>query len=207
MSGKLCGHRSGSGRACRRKAGAGTDHPGEGLCDRCEAEARAERDLTDPDVRAELLAYIRDHHGVSVREAAAAVGVKRKDVKQLRIVDAEFEEDYREARGWAVEQVEDKLVRVALDDGNPSQVRAATTYLRAHHPAYRDTRTTRLEGQVDVRAVPYIDFDRIGPEKTARVRTLLAELRELAAEGAPDPDELPRDGRPALELLPAADAG
>lgn len=66
--------------------------------------------------------------------------------------------------------------------------------LERRHPD-RYGRRTRIDGQVQLQAVPMID-----PSKGTLDELL--ELRRLLAKFAPDPTELQSDQRSALELLP-----
>lgn len=202
-----CGQPTATGRACRRTAGAGTQHPGEGPCDRHEHVPLADNQAAQQ----AFLEAVRAQPNVGIRTLIGQLGYRKRDVTDLIARDEEFAEAYAAARGRDLDRVEQTLWQVAQDIEHPSWQRANRFLLEARgEAAFRDVKYHRVDGTVDVRAVPYIDFDRIGPEKTARVRELLTELRELAAEGAPDPAELPKDGRAALELLPPAvvdDAG
>lgn len=64
--------------------------------------------------RAAFLAYVKDHPDCSVREACEEVGVRRKDVRALKRSSAEFEEDYRTARGYGQEQIMNSVVKLAI---------------------------------------------------------------------------------------------
>lgn len=73
------------------------------------------------------------------------------------------------------------------------QWQAAAWRLERRYPE-RYGRRTRLEGQVDVRAVPYVDTSKLDERD-------LAELHRILEKAQPSPEEVPRDGRPALELV------
>jgi hypothetical protein len=55
------------------------------------------------------------HKGCPIREAAAAAGVRRRDVKALIRGEAEFAEDYATARGRGVEQIHAQMVKLAIE--------------------------------------------------------------------------------------------
>jgi transposase len=73
------------------------------------------------------------------------------------------------------------------------QWQAAAWRLERRYPE-KYGRRTRLEGQVDVRGVPYLDIGKLTGEE-------LEQLSGLLRKAAPVPEELPRGGRPALELV------
>jgi hypothetical protein len=58
---------------------------------------------------------VADHKGCSVRDACAAAGIRRRDVKALIRGDAEFAEDYAVARGRGVEQIHAQMVKLAIE--------------------------------------------------------------------------------------------
>jgi hypothetical protein len=69
----------------------------------------------NPPERKAFLEYVATHRGCSVREACAAAGVRRRDVKALIHGDAEFAEDYAVARGRGVEQIHAQMVKLAIE--------------------------------------------------------------------------------------------
>lgn len=71
-------------------------------------------ELTD-EQRGAFIEYVREHRECSIREAAEAVGVRRADVKALKKSSPEFEEDYRDARGYSNEQIVNAMVKQAID--------------------------------------------------------------------------------------------
>lgn len=72
------------------------------------------RDLTAEERQA-FVDYVRGHKGCSVWEACKQVGVRRKDVRALRKADSEFDEDYRVARGYGVEQILGGMVKLGIE--------------------------------------------------------------------------------------------
>ena len=73
-----------------------------------------DHDLTDEEKEA-FLGYVREHKDCSVREACEAVGLQRKDVRRLRKESVEFDDDYREARGYANEQMVNTFRKLAIE--------------------------------------------------------------------------------------------
>lgn len=72
------------------------------------------RELTD-DEREAVLAFVREHRGCSIREAALAAGVHRADVKKTRKESSDFEDDWRNAQGYGSETVMAQMVKLAID--------------------------------------------------------------------------------------------
>ena len=73
-----------------------------------------EHELTDEERKA-FLAYVTEHKDCSVREACDAVGLQRKDVRALRKASSEFDDDYREARGYSNEQMVNTFRKLAIE--------------------------------------------------------------------------------------------
>lgn len=74
------------------------------------------RELTD-DEKKKFLAYVEKHRGdpqFSVRHAADAAGVHRRDVRLTRKNQEDFDEDYRNARGYGHETVMDSMVELGI---------------------------------------------------------------------------------------------
>lgn len=62
-----------------------------------------------------FFAYITADPGCSVKDACLAAGVKRRDVRRLRREDAEFDEDYRTARGYGPQRVMGAMVKLGIE--------------------------------------------------------------------------------------------
>jgi hypothetical protein len=73
-----------------------------------------DHDLTSEEKDA-FLGYVREHQDCSVREACNAVGLQRKDVRRLRKESSEFDDDYREARGYGNEQMVNTFRKLAIE--------------------------------------------------------------------------------------------
>jgi len=75
-----------------------------------------DHDLTPEDQEA-FLEYIRTHQGDSIANACEALklGFHRKDVRRLLREDPDFDNAYRNARGYGNEQVVNTYRRVAVD--------------------------------------------------------------------------------------------
>ena len=73
-----------------------------------------EHELTQEEKDA-FLAYVREHQDCSVREACEAVGIQRRDVRALRKASHEFDDDYREARGYGNEQMVNTFRKLAIE--------------------------------------------------------------------------------------------
>ena len=73
-----------------------------------------EVEITDKQRQA-FLDYIREHPQASAREACAAVRIRRKHVRALRRMDADFDADYFEARGLTADSILAEVKRRAID--------------------------------------------------------------------------------------------
>jgi hypothetical protein len=84
------------------------------------------------------------------------------------------------------------LIAKAADDG---VWQASAWRLERRYPDRYGRRTRHdVSGRVDVRPTPYLDVSKL---TDAELATLTGLLRKAT------PEELPKDGKPALELLPA----
>jgi hypothetical protein len=171
------------GGRCRNQAGACPRHETLGPVSLAD----------DPAARAALLEHVRTHRACSLRQAAEAAGYHRRDAKQLLDADSEFRDLYREARGYDDDAIRQQIRKRAFATSNPSD-RLLLEMARANVAEYREAHRLRFEGKLDVRGVPYLDMDKL---TEAEQQTLIA----LTRKASPDPDALPRDGRPALELI------
>lgn len=185
-----CGRPTPTGRACRRKAGAGTDHPGQGPCDQHEHIPLEQ----NPDAQAGILELLRDP-AVTPKEAAEQHGYRRRDVKQLRQDDPEFEQAYREARGYGADRIVGEITWIAFDRGNPSQLRALQTLARGD-AELQALVNERIEHTGRIELQPRIVFDMSRLDEREQ-----RELLRLAEKAAPALDVLPPDARPPLELI------
>lgn len=73
-----------------------------------------DHDPTDEEWDA-LCDYIREHPDCSTREACAAVGLQRKDVRRVRKESVERDDDYRNARGYSDEQLVNTFRKLAVE--------------------------------------------------------------------------------------------
>jgi hypothetical protein len=86
------------------------------------------------------------------------------------------------------------LIAKAADDG---VWQASAWRLERRYPDRYGRRTRHdVSGRVDVRPTPYLDVSKLTGDELA---TLTGLLRKAT------PEELPKDGKPALELLPAVE--
>lgn len=185
-----CGQATASGRACRRVAGAGTDHEGTGPCDRHEHVPLGD----NPDAQVAILELLRDPT-VTPKEAAEKHGYRRRDVKQLRGEDPEFEQAYREARGYSADRIVGEITWIAFDRGNPSQLRALQTLARGD-PELQALVNERIEhtGRIELQPRPMVDMSLLTADEQR-------DLLRLLEKGSPSLEMLPPDARPALELV------
>jgi hypothetical protein len=192
-----CGALTDRGKPCRRTAGAGTAHPGHGPCDRHETRALAD----NPEAQTAILDLLRDP-AVTPRDAAEQHGYRRRDIRQLRNDDPEFEQAYRDARGYSADRIVGEITWIAFDRGNPSQLRALQTLAKGD-PELQAMVNERIEhtGRIELQPRPMADMGLL----TVPEQELFLALLEKAS---PPADGLPPDARPALELLagPRADA-
>lgn len=87
------------------------------------------------------------------------------------------------------------LIAKAADDG---VWQASAWRLERRYPDRYGRRTRHdVSGRVDVRPTPYLDVSKLTGDELAMLTGLLRKAQ---------PDELPKDGKPALELLPAVEA-
>lgn len=73
--------------------------------------------LLDEEETQAFLAYVEEHRGdpeFSVTSAAKALGLHRADVRLTREQVREFDEDYRNARGYGTEAVMNAMVRLGI---------------------------------------------------------------------------------------------
>jgi hypothetical protein len=159
------------------------------------------------EARTGFLEAIKKDPGASIRTLIEPLGYKRHDVQELLRVDEEFAEDYRHARGHDADAVLKEVRKVAFGPLNlPSKMRALQMLLKMT-PEYRFLASERHEiaGRVEVQGVPFLDVAKLGVlEEPRSYQDELAELRYLLEKAQPELSELPREGRPALELLPPA---
>lgn len=186
-----CGELTDKGRPCRRQAGAGTDHPGEGPCDRHEHRTLAD----NPAARQAFIDAVAADPALGIRAAVEPLGYKRRDVRELLNSDPDFAEAYAEARGRDLDRVEQTLWQVAQNPEHPSWQRANRFLLEARgDPAFRDVKYHRVDGDIRVQGVPMIDASKLTDRE-------LEQLVVLLKKASPSAEELPKDGRPALELV------
>lgn len=71
--------------------------------------------LLTAEERVAVLDYIREHKDCSVRQACEAVGALRKHFRATRKAEPEFDDDYREARGYSNEQMVGTFRKLAIE--------------------------------------------------------------------------------------------
>lgn len=180
------------GRPCRRNAGGGTDHPGEGPCAKHDDGSWRRVDFGENrEAQQAFLAAVKAEPALTLRELIEPLGYRKRDVTQLAESDSEFEDAYVEARGYDADAIRNELQRRAF--GGSDKLLEFVAKMRL--PEGRELQRQRLDGRLEVQAIPMIDPSRGTLEE-------LAELRRLLAKFSPAREALASDQRPALELLP-----
>lgn len=184
------------GRPCRRNAGGGTDHPGEGPCAKHDDGSWQRVDFaSNLEVQQAFLAAVRAEPERPIRDLIEPLGYHKRDVTQLAETDSEFEDAYVEARGYDADAIRNEIRKRAIEGGSDTLLKFLG---EMRLPEGRELRRTRFDGRLEVQAVPMIDPSRGTLEE-------LAELRRLLAKFSPAREALAPDQRPALELLPGAE--
>lgn len=199
------------GRPCRRYAGQGTEHRGEGRCSLHEEEAPALPPFAENlEARAAFLEAQRSLPWTPARELIEPLGYHKRDVQALADADPEFARQLEEARQQDPESIRREVHRRAFAKESD---RLLELIYKARVPEAAVLRQshTRLEGQVEHRAV-FADFSGLSAEgiSPARVAELAACRSEFEIVRAvlgwvqPAQEELPRGGQAPLELVEAA---
>lgn len=147
------------------------------------------------EARAAFLAGVRADKTAGIRELVEPLGYKRRDVTLLVDADPDFEADYVEARGYDHDSIRNELRKRAFDGGSD---RLLEFEAKMRLPEAQELLKHRVDGRLEVAAVPYLDLSKLTPE---RARLLV----ELLREATPTAEQLPPDGRPALELVMGGD--
>lgn len=180
------------GARCRRLAGANTDHEGEGPCSLHDDGTWEARDFaTDLEAQEAFIAAVAADRTQGTRKLIEPLGYHRRDVVALEAEDEEFRLRVEEARGWDPESLRREWWRRAVECESDRLLELA---VKTKLPEGAVLRQSRIDGQLDVRGVPFVDYSKLSPDE-------LADLRRLLEKGSPASEELPREGRPALELL------
>lgn len=195
---RRCGRRKvEDGRACRRNAGAGTDHPGVGPCVKHDDGSWA-RPAFAANVEAQdaFLAAVREKPESGIRELIEPLGYVRRDVVALSESNKDFESRYVEARGYDADAIRNELRRRAMGDGGSDRLLQFVAQLRL--PEARELQRMRIDGRVELQAVPVWDTSKLSLDEKRELRRLLEKAR-------PDVDVIESGQKPAAELLPPAD--
>lgn len=193
-----CEHpKSQDGKPCRRNAGAGTEHPGIGPCALHDdgdwqkvafaENVEAQEQFLDLVSKATAAGESR-----GIRELIETLGYRKRDVTELAKTNRDFDERYVEARGYDAETIRIELHRRAMS-GSDTLLKFEAE-MRLEEAAVLRQRSTRVDGQVDMRLHPVLDYSKLDEHD-------LAELRRILTKGAPEAKDVPRDARPALELV------
>lgn len=188
-----CGYtKSEDGHRCRRNAGANTDHEGEGPCSLHDDGTWEARDFaTDLEAQDAFIAAVAADRTQGTRALIETLGYHRRDVVALEAEDDDFRLRVEEARGWDPESLRREWRRRAFECESDRLLELAVK-TRLEEGAL--LRQSRIDGQLDVRGVPFVDYSKLTREE-------LDDLQRLLEKGSPNTAELPREGRPALELL------
>lgn len=196
-----------TGLPCRRDAGAGTEHFGRGPCsdhDEGWVDLQFSEDFEAQDA---FIAAVAEDQTKPTRELIEPLGYHKRDVNELELIDPDFRARLEEARGqdletlrreaWrrAIVEHSDRLLELLLKMKDPE-----AAVLRQSH--------TRFDGKLDVRAA-YADYtslrlDGISLERQRQLEACVTEFdyaKAIIGWMNPAADAVPREGRPALELL------
>lgn len=149
-----------------------------------------------PEIQNKIVAALRV--GCPLNTAAAYANVVSSTFNNWLRRGRDGEQPYR----GLVEQIDlaiaDGKMRdlVRIDQGADKDWRAAAWKLERRFPLEFGEKT---QSEITVQARPFIDVSKL---TVAEQQTLLA----LLEKGSPDADDVPKDGAPALALLPAASA-
>jgi len=148
---------------------------------------------TDTKAQEAFLQAVEADPNIGIKPAIEPLGYTRRDVKDLLTTDPDFLARYEEARQYDADTLRTELGKRAMGGSD----RLLEFIARMRLPEARELARIRLDGRVEHTAVPYLDYSKLDAHD-------LAELRRILEKGRPDPEGLPRGGRPALELLPGA---
>lgn len=197
------------GKLCRRNAGAGTDHPGEGPCANHDDGTWARVAFAENvEAREAFLAAVEADRGATTRSLIEPLGYHKRDVSELEKRDPEFAARLLEARGQDDESLRREWYRRAFDCESDRLLELKVKTQLPEAAVLRQTHT-RLDGQIDVRPVygnlESLDLDGISEARRRQIAACKTEFdlaKAVLGWMQPAPHEVPRDGRPALELLP-----
>lgn len=175
-----------------------SDHPSKELQAQRGQNWHEPRELTDEE-RQSVIDYITDNPHCSLREAAVNTGVHRSDIKLALKNDGDWLNDYREARGYAPEQIFKQMVRLGIEGVDEPLVSAGK--IVGTKRVYNDRVLTRLydtitpEGkaalanklgiEIDVNHSGSVELQK-GIGWDAVVETLRAAGKEVPALEAPE---------------------
>lgn len=145
----------------------------------------------DNEAQTAFLQQVEDNPDIGIKTAIEPHGYTRLDVKNLLASDDEFRSRYEEARKYDADSIRTELTKRAMGGSD----RLLEFVARLRLPEARELAKLRIEGRMEHTAVPYLDYSKLDAAD-------LADLRRILEKGRPDPQELPKGGRPALELLP-----
>lgn len=162
----------------------------------------------NPRERKLFLEYVESHKTCSVRDACAAAGVRRRDMRALIRGDSEFAEDYATARGRGVEQIHAQMVKLAIEGVDEPLVsmgqivgtkkvyseRLLQTMFNALTPEGRATLGNKLG----------IEINTGGGDVTLQEGVSLAETAAFMREHVPGFKDL-LEGEPAGEIVAETD--
>lgn len=139
------------GRRCRRNAGGGTDHPGEGPCARHDDGSwRRAAFADDEGARQAFLEAVRATPAAPIRELIEPLGFHKRDVTDLASSDAEFEDAYVEARGYDPEAIRAELRKRAFTGGSD---RLLEFIAKMRLPEAKELQRMRIDGRIEVQAI------------------------------------------------------
>jgi hypothetical protein len=197
-----------TGLPCRRDAGAGTDHWGEGPCSDHDDSTWTRVEFSE-DVEAQeaFLAAVEADPTKPTRALIEPLGYRKRDVHELEQIDPDFRGRLEEARGQDLETLRREAWRRAIEQSD----RLLELLLKMKDPEAAVLRqsSTRLDGQVDVRAMHYVDLsdlsvDSIRESRQAQLAGCSSEaeiVRVVVGWINPSRESLPEKGQPVLELV------
>jgi hypothetical protein len=146
---------------------------------------------TDTDAQEAFIAAVAADRSAGTRALIGPLGYHRRDVVALEEADEDFRLRVEEARGWDPESLRREWRRRAFECESDRLLELAVKTKLEEGAVLRQS---RIDGQLDVRGVPFVDYSKLTPDE-------LEALQRLLEKGSPNVSELPREGRPALELL------
>lgn len=164
------------------------------------AQGHGREPTLTPEIAEKIVMAVRT--GSALEAAAAYAGVPRQTffdwLKRGR--NPRGYKPYRDLAGALEEALGtfEVTANAMIAKAGEEQWQAKAWQLERKFPE-RYGRRTRVDGNVQVSAVPFIDLDKLTTEEA---QTLLALLRKAS----PAQEQLPPEGRPALELVAGGDS-